>query len=309
MRETQGETVQVTPLSGDLAFLDIVTEWDIETAYHHWRAAAVVPPTFLPAPLPRVVAICNQKGGAGKTTTALELAMALVARGLRVRIIDADPQEASLSVWLRFFYPESLPEGSRRNLMHLYFQPELTLEDVTYATPYEGLYFVPSFPDLEDVESKQPTGTETTLQYHLSKPDDGIDVTLIDCGPGLGPLTVSALVAAHDVIIPVQAGSGLDVRGAAALNRTIGTVKQRLNPDLRVAAVILTDFEKSTLARQIGARLARAYPDSVVLPARTNIRIGAAQLARQPLRTFEPGATTVLDYDLGARILFTGGQA
>lgn len=307
MRETQRETVQVSPLSDDLAFLDIVTEWDYASAYHDWKASIVVPPTFLPGALPRVIAISNQKGGAGKTTTALELAMALVARGLRVRIIDADPQEASLSVWLQFFYPEGVPAAERKHLTHLYFDQSVTLQEITYATPYEGLYFVPSFPDLEDVETKHPTGTETALQFHLSKPDDDIDVTIIDCGPGLGPLTVSALVAARDVIVPVQAASGLDARGAAALNRTITSVQGRLNTELRVAAVVLTDFEKSGLARQIGGKLARAYPDAVILPARTSVRIGEAQLARKPLRIFASGVTTVLDYDRGASVLFVTG--
>ncbi|MFE6630324.1 ParA family protein [Streptomyces rochei] len=309
MRETQGETVQVSPLSDDLAFLDIVTEWDVDSTFHEWRAGIVVPATFLPGALPRVIAICNQKGGAGKTTTALEFAMALVARGLRVRIIDADPQEASLSVWLRYFYPEGVEPADRKNLMHLYFDQSVTLQEITYATPFEGLYFVPSFPDLDDVETKHPTGTETQLQFHLSKADDGIDVNIIDCGPKLGPLTVSALVAAHDVVIPVQGASGLDVRGAAALNRTITSVQARLNTELRVAAVVLTDFEKSTLSRQIGGRLAKAYPNAVILPARTSVRIGEAQLAKQPLRIFAPGATTVLDYDRGASILFGNGSA
>ncbi|MFE3144255.1 ParA family protein [Streptomyces scopuliridis] len=309
MRETQAQTVQVSALSDDLAFLDIVTEWDVDSAYHEWKAGIVVPPTFLAGSLPRVIAICNQKGGAGKTTTALELAMALVARGLRVRIIDADPQEASMTVWLRYFYPEARAEADRKNLMHLYFDQTVTLQQITYATPFEGLYLVPSFPDLEDVETKHPAGTDTALQYHLAKADDGIDVTIIDCGPGLGPLTVSALVASHDVIIPVQAASGLDVRGAAALNRTIGSVQGRLNTELRVAAVVLTDFEKSSLARQIGGKLAKAYPNAVILPARTSVRIGEAQLAQQPLRTFAPSATTVLDYDRGASLLLGNGTA
>ncbi|MGV9277689.1 ParA family protein [Streptomyces griseosporeus] len=276
------------------------------TAYQDWKTSIVVPPTFQPGSLPRVVAICNQKGGAGKTVTTLELALALVARGLRVRIIDADPQHASMSVWLRFFYPEDAPAEQRKNLMHLYFEDDVTLQDVTYPTPYEGLYLVPSFPDLVDVEDKQPTGTDTNLQFHLSKADDGIDVTLIDCGPKLGPLTVSALVAAHDLIIPVQAASGLDVVGAAALDQTVRTVKRRLNPDLKVAAIVLTDFTRSSLARKIGGGLARKYPDAVILPARTNVRIGDAQLAKEPLRLFEPGATTVLDYDRAAGILFQG---
>ncbi|QIP74708.1 ParA family protein [Streptomyces sp. VN1] len=308
MRETQRETVQVSPLGDDLAFLDVVTEWDMVTVYQDWKTAIVVPPTFLPGSLPRIVAICNQKGGAGKTVTTLELAMALVAQGLRVRIIDADPQQASMSAWLRFFYPEGVASENRKNLKDLYFDDDVTLSDITYATPYEGLHLVPSFPDLEDVESKQPTGTDTLLRFQLRKNDDGIDVTLIDCGPKLGPLTASALVAADDVVIPVQAASGLDVMGAAALDRTIATVKKRLNPDLRVAGVILTDFTRSSLARKIGGGLAKRYPDAVIAPARQNVRIGDAQLARQPLRIFESGATTVLDYDRAARILFTRGR-
>ncbi len=303
MRETQSPTVQVPSLSDDLAFLDIVTEWDIASAYHDWKVGIVVPPTFVPGSLPRVIAVCNQKGGAGKTTTALELAMALIARGLRVRLIDADDQEASLTAWLPFFYPEGLPEDQRLNLAHLYFDPAVTLEQISYATPYEGLRLVPSFVDLDDVETKHPTGTDTALQYHLKKRDDDIDVTIIDCGPSLGPLTVSALVASDDVIVPVQADSGLDVRGAAALNRTLNTVKARLNPDLRVAAVVLKDFEKSALARKIGSRMARAFPEAIVVPARTNVRVGEAQLARQPLRAFAPSVTTVLDYDRAAGIL------
>ncbi len=303
MTATQAQTVQVSPLGDDLAFLDITTAWDVESIYHEWKVGIVVPETFRPGPAPRVIAVCNQKGGAGKTTSALELAMALIARGLRVRLIDADPQEASLSVWLRFFYPEDLPAEKRYNLMHLYFDNKLTLADITYPTPYEGLFFVPSYPDLADVESKHPAGTDTQLQFHLQKGDDGFDVTIIDCGPSLGQLTVSALVAAHDVIIPVQAASGLDVRGAAALNRSIASVQERLNPSLRVAAVFLTDFEKSGLARQIGGRLAKAYPGAVIVPARTSVRIGEAQLAREPLRTFAGAATTVLDYDRAAHVL------
>jgi chromosome partitioning protein len=309
MRETRGDTVPVPPLSDDLAFLDIVTEWDISTPYHEWKPSIVVPPTFLAgAAIGRVIAVCNQKGGAGKTTTSLELAMALVARGLRVRIIDADKQDASLSAWLRYFLPEGVTIADAPNLLHLFFDQEVGLADVTYATPYTGLTFVPSFPDLDDVEAKRPTGSETALQFHLSQDDDA-DVTIIDCGPALGPLTVSALVAADDVLIPVQGDSGLDVKGAAALNRSITTVRKRLNPKLRVAGVVLTDFEKSSLARQIGHIFAQKYPEAVLLPVRTSVRLGESQLARTPLRVFAPGATTVLDYDRGAQLLLQSGGA
>ncbi|MGW5817241.1 ParA family protein [Streptomyces noursei] len=304
MHETLEQTVHVPTLPDDLTYLDVVSQWDTTSPYVEWKTSITVPPTFLPSALPRVIAICNQKGGVGKTVTALELALALVARGLRVRIIDADPQAASMSVWLRFFYPEGVTAKTARNLVHLFFDETLTLDDVTYPTPYKGLFFIPSRPDLDDVNTKHPTGTDTLLRYLLNKPSDHIDVNIIDCGPSLGPLTASALVASQDIVIPVQAASGLDVHGAASLNSTIKTVQARMNPDLRVAAVVLTDFERSNLARKIGGRLARAYPDAMMLPARTCVRIGDAQLAKTPLRVLEPRATTVLDYDRGAQLLF-----
>ncbi|MFF3679872.1 ParA family protein [Streptomyces sp. NPDC002120] len=301
MRETQSQTVQVQALPDDLAFLDVVTEWDTTTPYHQWRVGTVVPETFLPGPVPRVITVANQKGGTGKTSTALELALAFVARGLSVRLIDADPQAAGLTHWL----PCARPDGGP-TLVDLYFDLKRTIQDVTYPTPYAGLYLVPSLPDLDDVQARNPVDAQNTLRHHLRKADDGIDVTIIDSGPSLGTLTVSALVAAHEVVIPVQASSGLDVVGMAALNDTIEVVKDRPNPELRVAAVILTDFEKSTLARDIGAAVAAAYPDALLVPARTSVKLGAAQLQQMPLRFFDPKATTVMDYDRAAGLLLAG---
>ncbi|MFF9483022.1 ParA family protein [Streptomyces sp. NPDC014733] len=306
MRETQAQTVQVPPLRDDLAFLDIVTEWDIESDYQKWRPGIVVPATFLSGPqLSYVIAVANQKGGVGKTLTAFELAMAMVARGKRVRLIDADPQAASLTSWLRVVYPDGLPVEERRSLTDVYFD-RCTLKEATYPTAYQGLYLVQSFPDLATVESEQPTGSETCLRFHLREENDDVDVTIIDSGPSLGTLTVSALVAAHDVVIPVQAASGLDIEGAAALHQTLGTVTTRMNRDLRVAAIFLTDFERSKLARKIGGEMAKAFPDALVVPARTCVKIGDAQFAKQALRHYAPEATTVLDYDRGAGFLLNG---
>ncbi|MFJ5120947.1 ParA family protein [Kitasatospora sp. NPDC088548] len=307
MRETQ-EKVQVTSLGDDLAFLDITTEWDLTSSWQDWKPGITVPDSFRPSTLPRVIAVCNQKGGAGKTTTTLELAMALIARGLRVRIIDADDQAASISVWLRYFLDDR-PEELRYNLRDLYFDAKVKLSDAAYRTPFDNLAFIPSFPDLGDVDEKNPIGADSCLQRRLRLGNDDVDVTIIDCGPRLGTLTVSALVAAHDVIIPVNASSGLDIHGVGALQRVIATVQETLNPELRVAAAVLTDFSRSKLARKIGGSLSRAYPDAVILPARTNVKVGEAQLAKQPLRQFAPGQTTTMDYDMGARVLFGLGAA
>ncbi|MEV6133178.1 AAA family ATPase [Streptomyces violaceusniger] len=300
MRETQAQTVQVSPLSDDLAFLDIVTEWDLSSAYHDWKVGIVVPDTFRPNPItPRVIAVANQKGGVGKTLTAFELAMALVARGLRVRLVDADPQMAALSAWLIACFPE----GKRWTLTDVLFE-RCSLADATYPTPYVGLYTVVSGPDLGEVENshEKPPGVESLLQYHLST-EDQFDVTIIDAGPTLGLPTVAALVAAHDVLVPVQAASGLDVKGAASLMQTINRVKGRLNPNLRIAATFLTDFDRSTLSRTIGGQMVKAFPDALVVPVRRSVRVGEAQLAMAPLRLFTPGTTTTLDYDLAAALL------
>jgi chromosome partitioning protein len=300
MRETQAQTVQVSPLSDDLAFLDIVTAWDVETPYHDWRVSIVVPDTFRPNPrMPRVITVANQKGGAGKTLTAFELAMALVARGLRVRLIDADPQSAALTAWLIACFPE----GKRWTLTDVLME-RCSLADATYPTPYVGLHMVVSAPDLGEVENshEKPPGVESLLQYHLASEKD-FDVTVIDSGPSLGLPTVASLVAAHDVVVPVQAASGLDVKGAASLMQTIKKVKARLNPELRIAATILTDFDKSSLARTIGAKMTKAFPGALVVPARRSVRVGEAQLAMKPLRLFSPGTTTTLDYDLAAALL------
>ncbi|MFB8443624.1 ParA family protein [Streptomyces niveus] len=249
--------------------------------------------------IPRVIAVANQKGGTGKTLTAFELAMAFIARGLRVRLVDADPQSAALTAWLVACFPE----GRRWTLTDVLME-RCSLADATYPTAYVGLFMVVSAPDLGEVENsiEKPPGVESLLQYHLASEKD-FDVTIIDSGPSLALPTVAALVAAHEVVVPVQAASGLDVKGAASLKTTIKKIQSRLNPELRIAATVLTDFEKSTLARTIGARMVKAFPGSLVVPARQSVRVGEAQLAMKPLRVFAPGTTTTLDYDLAAAVL------
>ncbi|WP_331756652.1 AAA family ATPase [Streptomyces sp. NBC_01568] len=309
MKETQEQTVPVRRLRDDLAFLDIVTEWDSLSGYHQWKAAAVVPATFRPRPVERyVIAVANQKGGVGKTITSLELGLAMVARGKRVRIINADPQEASLTSWVPALYPADVAEADRYTLTDVYYE-RCTLAQATWSTRYEGLFVVPSHPDLATVEKEVPTGAETCLRYHLREVEDDFDVTIIDSGPSLGLLSVSGLVAAHDVVIPVQAASALDIKGAVALYATIHRVQSRMNRDLRVAAVVLTDFERSSLAREIGAEMAKAFPDALIIPARTCVDIGKAQMKQQALREFSPNATAVQDYDQGAGVLVEGRAA
>ncbi|MFJ2781532.1 ParA family protein [Kitasatospora sp. NPDC087315] len=305
MTATLAQTVPVPRLSDDLAFLDITTGWDTETPFQAWRASIVVPAAFRPAFAPaRVIVVANQKGGVGKTVTSLELALAYVAAGFRVRLIDADPQKAALTVWLKeICYPADLPVAERRSLTDVFFD-RCTLKDATYPTIYKGLFFVPSGPDLGTVDTERPPGADTCLQHHLRKPDPDIDIDIIDSGPNLGTLTVAALAAAHDVLIAIQDG-GLELHGANSLAATIKRVQVRLNEELSVRGIFFTDFEKTTLSRTIGAQMTKAFPNAIIVPVRESVRVGEASLARKPLRFYAPGVNPILDYDRAAGILIT----
>ncbi|MFJ8855210.1 ParA family protein [Streptomyces sp. NPDC102437] len=307
MTALQAQTVPVPMLDVDLEFLDIVTEWDTSTPFHQWRPGIVVPATFRPAALPRVIVVANQKGGVGKTITSLELALAWVARGRRVRLIDADPQKAGLTVWLKeTCYPADGPRLTLRDV----FYGKATLAEATYPTIYKGLYLVPSEPDLNDVENAPPTkvlSPESLLRDSLRADEGDWDITIIDSGPNLGKLTVAALVAAQDAIIAIQDG-GLEVEGTGSVLETIRSVRKRLNPQLQVRAIIFTDFKKDKLCRKIGNAMFKAFPDALIVPARESTQAGWASLAKRPMRMCAPGEKPVLDYDRAADLLVAPEQ-
>ncbi|MEU5416655.1 ParA family protein [Streptomyces clavifer] len=140
--------------------LEVVPAWDADTPYQAWRPQILVPPTFRPAEPSRVYVAVNQKGGAGKTTTGVELAAAWAAAGLRVRVIDADHQEAALSVWLLPQYPEGSPRHSLRSV----FFDECSLAEATYPTLFEGVDIVPSGLDLMPQVTDNALGTQQSVQ-------------------------------------------------------------------------------------------------------------------------------------------------
>jgi chromosome partitioning protein len=263
----------------------------------------VVPATFRPATLPRIIAIANQKGGAGKTITALELALAYTARGLRVRLIDGDPQKAALTHWLReTCYPT---DGSLKYTLRDVYYGKATLAQATYPTIYDGLYFVPSDPDLDEVESASPDkvlSPETLLRVEVRADAGDWDITIIDSGPRLGKLTVSVLVAADDVVVPIQDG-GLEVAGTGSIVTTIKRVRKSMNPDLQVRGIFFTDFKKDKLCRTIGYEMYKAFPDALIVPCRESTQAGWSSLARRPMRIHSPNENPTLDYDRAADLL------
>ncbi|MFD7576110.1 ParA family protein [Streptomyces sp. NPDC059810] len=295
------QTLPLPPLPADLAFLDVVTEWDDSVSFQDWKPQMLVPATFRPVTAPRTFVLANQKGGAAKTTSTVELAAAWAAMGYRVLVIDSDPQRAALSAWLLPVYPEGLAANDRRNLRHVFFG-EATLAQAAYPTMFQRVYVVPSGTRLGLVEAERPVGAETCLRAQVEAVRDQFDLVLIDAGPTLGLLTIAAMVAADDVIIPTVPG-GLDIKGVDDLHDTITLVRDRLNPKLDVRAVLLSSWEKTMLAREMGSAMAGRYPNALVAPIRRSVRVGEAPNFGEPTRLYEPTANPVRDFDQAARLI------
>lgn len=283
--------------------LEVVSAWDDATPYQSWRPQTLVPSTFQPAPSPRVYAVVNQKGGAGKTTTTVELAAAFAADGWSVRVIDGDDQEAALSVWLLPQYPAGAPRHSLRSV----FFDECTLTEATYPTLFDNIDIVPSSLDLKRVDFERPIGAEQALARALAAETQQhgrplYDVTLIDGAPSLGLVTVAALTSADKVLVPLAVG-GLDLKAMASLDRTITSVQEKTNPKLDVGAVFLTAWDKSGFARQLASRVSEDYPDAPVFPIRRSVRAAEAPITEQPVRAHAPESNAAADYAQAAGIL------
>lgn len=307
---TESPRAALPPLHSPDDRLEIVSAWDADTPYQAWRPQILMPATVHPARPPHVFAVVNQKGGAGKTTSTVELAAAWAAAGLRVRVIDGDPQEAALSAWLVPQHPDGV---ERRSLRSVFFD-ECSLAEATYPTRFEGIDIVPSALDLARVEYERPIGAEQALAAALAKDAEQpggsrYDVTVIDSAPSLGLVTVAVLTAADKALVPVKVG-GLDMRGMASLHRTIRSVQRKTNPKLTVGAVLLTAWDKSDFARQLATKVSEDYPEAPVIPIRRSVRAAEAPIATppQPVRLWAPISAPAVDYDTAASLLLARGE-
>lgn len=311
---TLPRTAMPAVASGPGDRLEVVSSWNAETPYQAWRPQILVPSAFRPAQSPRVYAVVNQKGGAGKTTTTVELAAAWAAAGLTTRVIDADDQEAALSQWLLAQFPETArkvvqdpTEDEALPTLRSVFYRKASLAEATYPTLFENIDIVPSDITLKQVEYKRPLAPETALVRALQAEAEQhgrllYDVTLIDAAPSLGLVTVAALAAADEVLVPLSIG-GLDLKAMAALDHTINEVRETLNPKLDVGGVFLTAWDKSGFARDVAAKVAEDYPEAPVFPIRRSVRAAEAPIAEKPVRVWAPEATPVSDYAQAAGIL------
>jgi chromosome partitioning protein len=241
----------------------------------------------------RVLAMCNQKGGVGKTTSAINLGAALAELGRRVMLVDFDPQGA-LSVGLGV-----QPHQLDRTTYNLLMERGVGLEDVMHKTGVAGLDLLPSNIDLSAAEIQLVTevAREQTLARALAPALPEYDFVLIDCQPSLGLLTINALTAAHGVIIPLEC-EFFSLRGVALLIDTIEKVQQRLNPDLTLDGILATMYDGRTLhSREVFNRLIEAFGDAVydTVISRT-VRFPETTVAGEPITTWAPTSAGALAY-------------
>ncbi|MGI8693113.1 MAG: ParA family protein [Geodermatophilaceae bacterium] len=243
----------------------------------------------------RVLALCNQKGGVGKTTSTINLGAALAEFGRRVLLVDFDPQGA-LSVGLGV-YPHQLDMTIYNALM----ERRTNGDDVLLKTGVAGMDLLPSNIDLSaaEVQLVNEVAREQALARVLGPLLPRYDYVLIDCQPSLGLLTINALTATHGVIVPREC-EFFSLRGVALLLDTIEKVQERLNPELRVEGILATMYDARTLhAREVFSRVVDAFGDTVfqTVIART-VRFPETTVAGEPITSWapqSPGATAYRD--------------
>ncbi|GAA4599800.1 ParA family protein [Planotetraspora phitsanulokensis] len=253
-----------------------------------------VPAGFKPLATPARFCCIMQKGGSGKSTTAVCLACELALMGLRVRVWDVDAQLGGTTHWLAPKIGEGA--GEPANLLHL-FNGEASPDEVTYPTQVPNLYVVPSYTSLKQVEIQPPPGAEQVIDWAIEHTAEPFDVEITDCGPALGQLSVAALVGTPNVIIPLKV-SGFDLNALTELNRTLRLTKQRLAPDLKISAVLLSEVLRSNLTRDVFDAMCADFPDSLVMGIRQSVKAREASLdgIRLPLHEYAPDATVRHDF-------------
>ncbi len=230
-----------------------------------------------------VYAIANQKGGVGKTTTAVNLAACVAEAGYDSLLVDIDPQcNATLGLGIGKDAPVTVYDV---------LMGTSSMDDVIAPTAIEHLWIAPAGPDLAGatVELPRIPGSETRLRTALEPIRGRFAFTLLDCPPSLGPLTVNALVAADRVIVPVQA-EYFALEGLAGLLDTLSLIQRELNPRLTVAGMLLTMYDSRTrLAQDVEREVREHFPELVfdtVIPR--NVRVGEAPSFGKPVIHHDP---------------------
>ncbi len=254
----------------------------------------------------RIIALCNQKGGVGKTTTTINLGATLAEYGRRVLAVDFDPQGA-LSAGL------GVPTHDVPTIYDLLLSRTLDPADVIQKTSVEGLDVIPANIDLSAAEVHLVTevAREQILASVLRRVSADYDVILIDCQPSLGLLTVNALTASHGVVIPLEC-EYFALRGVALLIETIDKVRDRLNPAIQLDGILATMYDSRTLhSREVLERVVDAFGDEVLETVITRtVKFPDASVAGTPITEFAPEHQASRAYrQLARELVFRGAVA
>ncbi|MET8166605.1 ParA family protein [Streptomyces sp. NPDC057456] len=257
----------------------------------------------IPGPLTQhgpatIIAMCNQKGGVGKTTSTINLGAALAEYGRRVLLVDFDPQGA-LSVGLGVN-----PMELDLTVYNLLMERGMAADEVLLKTAVPNMDLLPSNIDLSaaEVQLVSEVARESTLQRALKPLMDDYDYIVIDCQPSLGLLTVNALTAAHKVIVPLEC-EFFALRGVALLTETIEKVQERLNPELELDGILATMYDSRTVhSREVLARVVEAFDDHVyhTVIGRT-VRFPETTVAGEPITTYASNSVGAAAYRQLAR--------
>ena len=262
----------------------------------------------VPAPLAshgpaRIIAMCNQKGGVGKTTSTINIAAALAEYGRKVLLVDFDPQGA-LSVGL------GISAMDEPTIYDLLMKRDLDPHAVIQHTVVPNLDLIPANIDLSaaEVQLVSEVGREKVLSRVLKKVSGEYDVILIDCQPSLGLLTVNALTAAHGVFIPL-ATEFFALRGVALLMDIIGKVRESTNEALQVDGILATMYDPRTLhSREVLERLHEAFGEKIFASViNRTVKFPDATVAAVPITVFAPTSEAAEAYRLVARELVERG--
>ena len=246
----------------------------------------------------KILAICNQKGGVGKTTSAINLGAALTEYGRRVLLVDFDPQGA-LSIGL------GIPAHHMdQTIYNVLIEQSVEVPEVVLETSVEGMDLLPSNIDLSaaEVQLVAEVGREHALVRTLRSVVDDYDYVLVDCQPSLGLLTVNALAASDGVLIPLEC-EFFSLRGVALLIDTIQKVRERLNPKLDITGILATMFDPRTLhSREVMARVVEAFGDIVFdTVINRTVRFPETTVAGEPITRWAPKSAGAKAYRALAR--------
>ena len=239
-----------------------------------------------------VLAIANQKGGVGKTTTAINLAAALALRGRRTLLIDLDPQANTSMSYVDL-------REVQRSMYDVFVDTSVRLKDVIVSTPIESLSIAPARIALAKLEARMTGELDAPfrLKDQLKEVQDEFQYVVIDCPPALGLLTVNALVAATHLLIPIQS-SYFALEGTDDLLETIEKVRMRPNPELRILGVVITMHDRRTaLGRDIREQIKKVFGDKVFRTVISkSVRLEESPAYRESIFTFAPDSSGATEY-------------